>query len=114
MIDTINSWLEWHGIQPLRKNMVPEVCVKNDHAAGFLLETNTDVAIIEYLVSNPTSSPRKVRVCICAVIEELVRVANKKGFKRVCGFTNIPGIARIAKECGFNQRDQFLMFEKRV
>lgn len=102
----INSWLMARGEKPLLIENLPEVGAISDHAAAFLLQTDSDqIALIDLLVTNPASAPRAAYRDATDIVESLLRIAGELGFTHVSGFTRKRSVARLMQKIGF-QKDQ--------
>lgn len=104
----LNWWSFWKFPAPA-KDILPEegrggIMVYKDSieiCAGFLFFTNSKMAWLEFIVSNPEYKEKDRKEAICFLINELTFIAKSKGFKVV--FTSIKNenLINRFKECGY-------------
>lgn len=82
--------------------MVPGV------AAGFLYRTDSGLALVEGLITNP-DAPSMVRGrALELVLRNLVAVARDMGFHMVLGFVQSSGSAALARRCGLREVGKYI------
>lgn len=104
----LNWWNFWRFPAPA-KDLLPEegrggLMVYKDGieiCAGYLFFTNSKIAWLEFIVSNPEYKEKDRKEAICFLINELTFIAKSKGFKVV--FTSIKNenLINRFKECGY-------------
>jgi hypothetical protein len=103
-----NWWNFWRFPVPLKEYLPDEgkggVMVYKDGieiCAGFLFFTNSKMAWLEFIVSNPEYKEKDRKEAICFLINELTQIAKSKGFKII--FTSIKNenLVNRFKECGY-------------
>jgi hypothetical protein len=83
-------------------------------AAGFLYQTDSSLAFVEGLVSNPNA-----RLCVRAralalILEGLVEAARGFGFKQVIGMGRASGPVKLTLRQGFRRIGSYEMVVKEV
>lgn len=110
---TLCSWWEfWNFPKPL-KDMLPNDGVGGlkltddngiDLIAGFLYETNSGIAWIEYIVSNPNIKDRNVRKqAKQEIVLYLSLLAKEKGFKAIFSSLKDKWLIKSFEENGFTK-----------
>ena len=100
--ETIALWWQAHGLDPIPLEFLPAVgFVVSQVCAGFLYQTDTDLALIEGLVSNPETPAQLRDEALDAVVEALCSEAKKLGYLAISGFTQVPKVVSRAKRHGF-------------
>ena len=87
--DTLVSWWKWWRWAVMPKDFLPDngtggIIVEKDHTpivAGFLYETNSNVLILEWIVSNPKYKEKDRKEAIELLIKETENIAKSRGFK---------------------------------
>ena len=110
--ETLKEWWKFWRFPAPPKNFLPEdgtcgVMVKDSegtlYAAGFIYLTNSDVAWMEYIVSNPEIKDRKLRrQSQTVLIEQLTYMAKDNEAEWI--FTSVKNDSLIERylECGFS------------
>lgn len=104
-IPMLDSWYLARGMAPFPPESYPRHgFIADGYAAGFLMQTDTDLCMIDLLISNPKATlsqrARAVTDCICV----LICLARDLGFKRMAVETNSTGVRNFAKRCGMTIR----------
>jgi hypothetical protein len=104
---TVATWWEGHGWQaipldalPARGLIVPEL------AAGFLYQTDSNIGIMEWIVSNPQATPRKAYEAIQDIVSGLHMMAKDMGCKSILTFARHRGLIRLYEKSGFVKTDE--------
>lgn len=106
----VNWWKFWRFTPPpqsiLPNNGLGGIMIVDEYGyyscAGFLYETNSKIAWIEYIVSNPNEKDKKTRnESLKYLILELTSIAEEKGY--IATFSSIKNENLINKyiECGY-------------
>jgi hypothetical protein len=108
----ISSWYVARGLNPHLPTSYPNVGYVVDRmAAGFLMQTDTDLCMFELFVSDPKAPLgariRAVTDCILMIVER----ARDLGFKRICIETNSTGIRKFANQLGMTIRKETTCLE---
>ena len=94
---------------------LPSVGFIEDHfAAGFLIQTDTPVACIDFLVSNPDSDMKKRGEAIVHVVQALIDEARRRKFKALKVNSHIRSVERLSAAFGFNDLGDFRTFYKEI
>lgn len=78
-------------------------------AAGFLYATDSALALIDCVVTNPEASPMARGRAVSGVLRALLDEAGKQGFRIVAGSTRYRGMRRSAERIGFKYTGDFAM-----
>lgn len=104
----VKWWNFWKFPAPLKEYLPEEgksgIIVYKEEieiCAGFLFFTNSKMAWLEFIVSNPEYKEKDRKEAICFLISELTHIAKSKGFKIV--FTSVKNKSLINrfKDCGY-------------
>lgn len=79
--------------------------IADDRAAGWLLLTNSSVAIIEHLITNPNTVPSLRRKSVMNLTGFLVDTAMMMGFTNIVCASKHPSVHKVAKRLGFEETD---------
>jgi len=98
----IESWC--HGWNVPK---VTNVCsnlgyIVDDVAAGWLYITNSPVAFVEHLITNPKSGIKLRNKALDLVVLHIANVAKDMDFKHLIGITNLDVIRKRAEKLKFN------------
>jgi len=108
--ETLCEWWRWWRWTPVLKNSLPDsgkggVMVQHegvDVCAGFLYTTNSDLAYIEWTISNPNFRDKIVRKeAIKKLIETLTNQAKELGCKFVFTYLINESLKEKFEDCGF-------------
>lgn len=69
--------------------------------AGYLFFTNSKMAWIEFIVSNPEYKEKDRKEAICFLINELNYIAKSKGFEIIFTSVKNENLINRFKECGY-------------
>lgn len=83
--------------------------IADNRVVGWLYITNSNVAMIENVISNPTTVPSLRRQSLRTLCAHLVDSALILGYVNIFGITNHPSIKKICKDMGFKEA-QFSVF----
>lgn len=108
--DIIKKWYK------ARKQTVPARACLSDvgfiadgRAAGWLYLTNSNIAMIEGIVSDPNTVPSLRRASLNKLIGILVDTAVSLGYTNIIGLSNHPGISRVGARYGFKETKMTLL-----
>lgn len=105
----LNWWTFWRFGIP-SKDFLPEnglggIMISSDDGipicAGFLYMTNSKVAWLEYIVSNPEYREKDRKLMLTCLIQELTEIAVKNGYKYVFTTVKHPSLIERYKESGY-------------
>lgn len=110
----INSWLAQRNIPTIPLGLFPPTgFIAPGIAAAFLIKTDSQVGVIDYLSSNPKLNQMFTNNHIDAIIRELVSECNKENYKMVVGNTFLMQVVKRAKVLDFTQHpNQMVSFSK--
>jgi hypothetical protein len=94
--ETICSWWASHGWTPLPLGALPKTgFVVPGYAAGFLYKTDSQFAVMEWIVANPNSDKIGRRAALDAVVAALLKEAETSGYLLVQ--TSVEHLGLIAR-----------------
>lgn len=107
----LSTWYGARGLSPpppeglpLTGLWIPSV------GAGFLYRTDSSLALIEGVITNP-AAPKRAQACaVAALLRALLDAAGDGA--RVIGFTSILGMARRAQRLGMRETGAYLLMVK--
>jgi len=98
-LDELNRWYAAHGAGPVPGRTVPEFgLIVPDVAAGHLYRTDSDIALIDGLVTNPEASSATRHEALTGIVGGLLAEARRTGCARVLAFTKHDTIRRRAMD----------------
>lgn len=107
---TLNSWWEkWPDWVPLPKSMLPEngkggyMVEKNNKPiiAGFLYTTNSKVAWVEWIVSDPDYREKDRKQAMELLIQGIESVAKNSGFELILSIGRSKGLIETHEKLGY-------------
>jgi GNAT superfamily N-acetyltransferase len=100
----IAEWYKARGFPLLPLHMLPQNgAVVEGAAAGFLYLTDSPIAWMEWIVTNPEASGRGE--AIKAVVEHLHKVAKDNNCAAIMCTVNSETLISVYKDCGFDVTD---------
>lgn len=78
------------------EHLPPTGLIVENIAACFLYRTDTPVALVEHLISNPKSDETERRQAVSEIIGELLAEAKRQGAAIIYALTPISGVAERA------------------
>jgi hypothetical protein len=108
--ETLCSWWEqWPNWVPVPKHMLPEngtggfMVEKNNKpiVAGFLYTTNSKVAWVEWVVSDPTYRESDRKEALELLIKGIENVAKNSGFQVILSIGRSRGLIEVHKKLGY-------------
>lgn len=108
------EWLKarGHGVPDLWQ--LPKVGFIDGVSCGFLIQTDTPIAMIDYLVSNPNASVIKRAKSIKGIINRLMGEAKSLNFKIIFANSKIRSVQRLAMSLRFEDLGNFKTFSRRI
>jgi hypothetical protein len=104
---TIKGWSDARGSVLIPQEYLPLTgFVHEGHCAGFLYKTDTPVAILEWVFSNPASNSTERNTAMNELINGLVAEAKKLGFKMVFTFAEHKKLIERYQSLGFQVTDK--------
>lgn len=99
---TIQEWYVARGVPVPLPGDFPKVGFIEDLcAAGFLTETDTPCAILDFFISNPECPAGDRSKALDLITQNLISHAKRKGFRRVICTTSVPAIHKRAVSMKF-------------
>lgn len=99
----IQSWTQARGLQTKQKpSMVG--AIEPGVAVGFLYITDSNVAIIDYFVSNPAATKEARSLALSAILESLTALARELGFELLWAVSDSENMARRGIEQGWTAK----------
>jgi hypothetical protein len=104
----IEWWKFWRFPAPKKEYLPDEgrggIMVYKDGVnicAGYLFFTNSKMAWMEFIVSNPEYKEKDRKESVCFLINELNYIAKSKGFKIIFTSVKNENLINRLKECGY-------------
>ena len=98
----VQTWWGQRGDPQEHESLKPKdtafvVVDSQDRAVGvgFLILTNADYALMEFLMTDPERTEREQALALNELVTGLIDLAKALGFKGVCGFTPIDHFSLI-------------------
>jgi hypothetical protein len=109
----VDTWHEQHGMRPIQAPprvgfIVPGV------AAGFLYQTDSDVALLEGYVTNPKASSTERHQALDGITQKLLESAADLGFRTVWAITKDAGISLRAQKHKMTRLGSFTVLVKEL
>ena len=108
----IKRWYEYYGTH-LGDNLLPDIGFISDHAACFLMTTNSGFCFLEPLIGDP-HEPEERRAELDSVIEACVQKAKELGFTQVLGLAKTESVIERARKLGFTELSTYTMLSRRI
>lgn len=102
---------EWMNLRNIESRITPSTLgiIEPGIAAAFLYITDSNLALIDHMVSNPNSDPKARDQALDAIVSELVTIAQNLGFDIVYGITNNEAVIDRGIGHGFIRLDSSIM-----
>lgn len=112
-LDEVNSWCDGWKMSHFPEGWLPTVgAIVPGHVAAWLYFSDSDVAWIENIISNPEANKDDARAALDAVVEYLEAFAKGRGTKWVLGSsTNRSIIDRAIGDHGYKARKTFQLMK---
>ncbi len=107
--EELNSWfLARDAGSPLVPETLPKVgFIIPGKAAGFLYQTDSNIAWIENLVAAPGLGKKERSELIDAIVLAVAAEARRRGFAALVGFTELDAVKERAERLGFAYHGKF-------
>lgn len=101
-LSSMNTWLIARNL-PQKKIMDLPVygLIVEGLAVGFLVETDSCFALLDFFVSNPEADRNDRKVALTMIAAEMVEIAKEKGFETLLTYSKIAATQAIAADVGF-------------
>jgi len=100
------EWWKMHNWTPPAYDMLPKIgFIIDGYCAGFLYQTDSKVALLEFIIANPNSDKEKRSGCLDELINVLLSTAQEMGYTRVFSSIQHPKLIERYNKHGFLQTD---------
>lgn len=99
--EEIKSWYKQRGMTLELKELPKVGFIVPNIAAGFLMQTDTTSCILEPFIANPFTLKKERDVGLDSIFEELLKIAQELGYKRVFGMSTHLKMIWRAQSFGF-------------
>lgn len=104
---TLVEWWSQHSWKAPSINMLPKTgFIVENICAGFLYKTDSEIAWLEFIISNPVSDKEERSQALDLVINSLVEEAKLSGFKAIFTSVEHKKLIERYKEHGFVESDK--------
>jgi hypothetical protein len=111
----IAAWYHARNLEAPRPQSLPRVgYIYPERAAGFLIQTDVDTALIEGLIANPACLVARRDEALDLIVLQLTETANTLGFNFVTGFTKFPVVQKRALDHEFKDMGQYQLMVKEI
>lgn len=111
----IQEWFRsWRLAVPEMASLPKHGFIDDNHAAGFLVSTDTNICYLDFFISNPDLSKDSRDPILDKIVVELMILADQLGFKYIKFETNNLSIAERGLEKGFMNLGNFDSFARRL
>lgn len=102
------SWYEKHKMTAPNKHLLSDLGYMVDgRVAGWLYVTNSGIAMIENIISDPDSVPSLRRESLDKLVGFMVDVALSLGYTTIVGLTKHPQIFKLGNKFGFQEMKEY-------
>lgn len=102
----VESWYRARGLKAPPPQYLSDMgYIADGRVAGWLYLTNSNVALIEGIISNPYSSPSSRRQSLKKLGGTLIDMALSLGYSVIKVETNHPSIQQIVEDMGFKEHE---------
>lgn len=103
------EWWIGHGWPPVPVEALPFTgFVVKDVCAGFMYKTDSSIAFMEFIVSNPQANPMAVGRGIKMIVEAIQKEASSRGFTSLLTFINKKSLGKMYERSGFKKTDEHM------
>lgn len=104
----IADWYKGHGLSMPNSGMLSDMgFIADGRVAGWLYVTNSNLAIIENVISDPKSIPSLRRASLDKLMGFMIDTALAMGYTSIIGITKHPQMIKISKKFGFTEMKDF-------
>lgn len=98
----LESWWKGHKWTPLHSDCLPETgFIVNNICAGFLYKTDSNIAILEFVIADPESDKKERDKALDCLFDTLINTAKEMGFHNIMGWLNHPSLVKRYEKFGF-------------
>lgn len=114
-LDMLNEWYAARGLPTVPLDAVPALGFITEDAAGFLYRTDAPaLALIDGIVTNPETAPRRRAAAVTEIIKRLVTQAHALGVTRLVGLTHKSGMVRLCERLGWLSVGSYQLLRKEL
>lgn len=114
LLDIDDWYTQWKMAPPFGGNVPPVGYIIPGVAAGFLGQTDFQVAFIEGLIANPRANKDERDDALNLIVSTIERTAKELGFKIIVGLTQRDAVLSRAKRHFFRVHGDFTMVAKEI
>lgn len=104
--DLVCSWWKEHGWATVPKESLPSTGVLvNNIVAGWLYKTDSDMAWVEWIISDRKSDKKERKECTKVLIHCLVELGKSEGYTKFFTSTFHPSLTQSYLDSGFIKTD---------
>jgi hypothetical protein len=101
------EWWKGHEWPIIPFDSLPKTgIIVNDIVAGFLYSSDSNVCMLEWIISDPNSDKEKRKESLNILIDKICHIAKDMGFKYCFTFVKNKGLINTLKENSFNKTDE--------
>lgn len=99
-------WWIAHGWPVIEEDFLPTTgAVVPGVAAGFIYLTDSKIAMLEWIVSNPKAGIKEIHASIKAIIEWLLNFAREQGYEAMFTYSRSRGLINVLEAADFKVTD---------
>lgn len=100
-IEALNAWYAAHGMPGVQRRVLPTTgFVVEGVAAGFFYRTDSGLALVHHLVTNPAANRRDRHRAVHEIVRACQDLARQLGLAGLLAWTNVPSVIKVATKAG--------------
>lgn len=100
------EWWKGHNWGIIPYSMLPKIgFIVEDTVAGFIYSTDSEICLIEWIISDPKSEKLKRKECVDILLKTLCSTAKEMGFKIGYTYTKNKGLIENLEKNLFEKTD---------
>lgn len=100
--ETIKGWWRTHKWVPIPLDFLPKTgLIVDDYCSGFLYKTDSKIAILEFIISNPNTDKIKRADALDLLIDGLCVEAKNSGYDAIFSYLVHPNLIERYKKHNF-------------
>ena len=104
---TLHEWWKAYDWQSVPYNCLPKTgYIIDGYCAGFLYKTDSNIAWLEWIISNKNANKEEKAKALDSLISKLIDDAKKEGFKLIFTSVSNKSLVDRYKQHGFNVTDE--------
>lgn len=105
---TLKRWYEARGKETFNRHLISDLGYMVDgRVAGWLYLTNSNIAMIECIISDPGTVPSLRKESLNKLVGHLIDTAVNLGYIHIWGISKHPSIEKVAEKYGFKITEGF-------